>query len=63
MTIDAHAIRDDGDAITGYVAVQRDVTREAERRQALAAERDFARAVMETVAQGLTVTGPDLRFT
>ena len=63
VAIDAHAIRDEGDEITGYVAVLRDVTREAEQRQALAAERDFARAVMETVAQGLTVTGPDLRFT
>ena len=63
VAIDAHAIRDQGDEITGYVAVLRDITREAEQRQALAAERDFARAVMETVAQGLTVTGPDLRFT
>jgi PAS domain S-box-containing protein len=62
VAVDAHAIHDEGDKITGYVAVQRDVTREAEQRQALAAERDFARAVMETVAQGLTVTGPDLRF-
>jgi len=60
--IDAHAIRDDGEDVGGYVAVHRDVTQERERRAALAAERDFARAVMETVAQGLTVTGPDLRF-
>lgn len=62
VAIDAHSIRDEGDEINGYVAVLRDVTREAEQRQALAAERDFARAVMETVAQGLTVTGQDLRF-
>jgi len=60
--IDAHVIRDDGEGVGGYVAVHRDVTAERERRAALAAERDFARAVMETVAQGLTVTGPDLRF-
>ena len=63
VAIDAHAIRDDGEGIGGYVAVHRDVTYEREQQAALAAERDFARAVMETVAQGLTVTGPDLRFT
>lgn len=60
--VDAHAIRDDGGDVGGYVAVHRDVTDERAQRAALAAERDFARAVMETVAQGLTVTGPDLRF-
>jgi len=63
VAIDAHVIRDDGEDVGGYVAVHRDVTQERAQRAALAAERDFARAVMETVAQGLTVTGPDLRFT
>jgi PAS domain S-box-containing protein len=63
VAIDAHVIRDDGEDVGGYVAVHRDVTDERAQRAALAAERDFARAVMETVAQGLTVTGPDLRFT
>lgn len=55
------AIVDEGEVV-GLVCSIRDVTERRRVEIALSEQRDFALQVMNTMAQGLTVTGPDGRF-
>jgi PAS domain S-box-containing protein len=54
---------DDG-SVLGFRGMARDITEERRVNEALVAERDFARKVMDSMGQGLTVTNADgtLRF-
>lgn len=57
-------IRDEKDRLCGFRGMARDITEERQINEALIAERDFARKVMDSMGQGLTVTNVDgsLRF-